>query len=170
MNQLSAQVNHQDLQQILHLLEMAESQDNRTQTEVFLALRKVEEQPLSYYYLTFIFNNPQIAINLRKMAGLMMNSALRRNSSTLFFEAGLLSSIKKMVLEEQNVELQKIKCMMASNLIRVHSFDYQLFNLLIEHLPSHPENIMLINFIIEDLKYSNENYNEFQQKEFIGCI
>jgi hypothetical protein len=60
--------------------------------------------------------------------------------------------------------------MMASNLIQINNFDYQLFNLLIGHLASHPENIMLVNFIIEDLKYNNENYNELQQKEFTASI
>lgn len=42
--------------------------------------------------------------------------------------------------------------------------------MLIDHLPTHPENITMIIFVIEDLKYSSENYSEIQQKEFGGSI
>lgn len=105
-------------------MQLAESSDNFTQAQVFQTLRQIEDQPVSYLYLTMIFANPNINLNSRVLAGLTLNSALKRNSSVLHFEADQLQRIKQMVLEEQTTELQKVKCLMASNLICLGHFDY----------------------------------------------
>lgn len=85
MEQTNLDINYQDLQHMLSLLEMAESSDNQSQAQVYQALKSVEEQPLSYIYLAMLFANQNISVNLRKLAGLTMSSALKRNHSILHF-------------------------------------------------------------------------------------
>ena len=134
---------------------MAQSSDNTIQGQVYASLKQLEEVPASYQYLAYVFANPNIDISIRKMGGLTMSAALKRNSSFLHFETNILAAIKQTILSVSHPELANSQSILISSLVTLDSFDYQLMSFLIQGIQEQPSNIKMVNTILEDLKLNN---------------
>ena len=93
--------NAQDLNHIVHLLQQAQSPHNHLQQQVFRTLQDIESHPVSYFYLATIFNSTELDHPIRLLAGLTLNSALKRNASFLAFTPPQLQQLKETILSQQ---------------------------------------------------------------------
>jgi len=145
---MNQNINQQDVEQLIQLLQLAQSSSNQQQQQVYATLHQLEQNPISYVYLALIFNNSTLPTQTRLMAGLTLKSALQRNHKIIVFDQAQLSQIKHCIMAEEHPELQKPKHIIISYLISLDSFDYTLFEYLINSLPSHPQNAVILNYVL----------------------
>lgn len=76
-------LNESHLNELKQLLELAASNSQENQAQVYRMISCIEHQPITYIYLSHILCSPQYPANLRQMAGLTMSSTLKRNLKSL---------------------------------------------------------------------------------------
>ncbi len=99
-----------------------------------------------------------------------MSSFLKRNKNHLHFEPAELLHVKESLLRVNHPELNKVKSMVISELINRNHFDYELFSELINGIIDNSENVNMVNIILEDIRFNNENYNVFENKTFYSIM
>ena len=78
--------------------------------------------------------------------------------------------MKQLFISEQQKDLQKVKQTAVSTLITLGEFDYVLFDTLLKEIPQNPSYVIILGYILEDVKADSENNNLFTKHQFIHSL